>query len=552
MRLILNDYIASLREEGELDSLLTDLLFSKKIIPQTKTTKGARQRGVDIEALGRDESGKSHLFIVTVKRGDIDRDSWDGDKNAIRQSLDQIRETHLRLLPSKLKRLPCTIIVTTNGEMRQTVDEDWKGYVEANSNDGLDFEFWGLRKITDEIDENIVTNTTFQWADMSLFRKALALIEEIDYDLLHFDLFLQKLLQKRLSISNTIKIIRFINLLQNIIYKWCVAQNNLKNSYLASELVVLRLTDYILVNGLDQNKQIRIEYSKLFTSQVNLAYEYIKKVQPQYSVEYRLGMYTQSVGCDYPLLCFEQLGIVAAVGHQLLYLQNVYGVQDPEVQKKVVFVGNCINELLVNNPAAHFPQFDDHLIEISMVLEFMFLTCQFDAGGMYIKNIITKLAEAYRFFHKFIPLFRADHEVLMKVWASSKSVEVNSSHLVLMLAEWTLIFGYLEGYNRIRMACQRNMAYENLNLQVWIPDSETETSYYGKNVMHESGKVITSIQLPEKYKDFINLIKDQAELFFTEIELNKYAKASFLPYLASRRFRNLPFPQQWRRLIYKT
>ncbi len=54
MKLILTDYIASLKEDRELDSLLQDLLreYDFEIIygPQ----KGVRQYGVDIYAVGLD------------------------------------------------------------------------------------------------------------------------------------------------------------------------------------------------------------------------------------------------------------------------------------------------------------------------------------------------------------------------------------------------------------------------------------------------------------------------------------------------------------------
>jgi hypothetical protein len=54
MRLIIREYLAPMRESGELDALLPDLLLSMGVVPISKPKVGARQYGVDIAGVGKD------------------------------------------------------------------------------------------------------------------------------------------------------------------------------------------------------------------------------------------------------------------------------------------------------------------------------------------------------------------------------------------------------------------------------------------------------------------------------------------------------------------
>ena len=53
MNFLTSEYLALLKEDGELDTLLIDILNSKGFIPISKPQKG-RQYGVDIAAIGID------------------------------------------------------------------------------------------------------------------------------------------------------------------------------------------------------------------------------------------------------------------------------------------------------------------------------------------------------------------------------------------------------------------------------------------------------------------------------------------------------------------
>ncbi|EAC4722398.1 hypothetical protein AKJ84_16020, partial [Listeria monocytogenes] len=111
IELILEEYIASLKEKDELDILLSDLLkldgYTVKNLPKT----GERQYGVDLLA----EKGEE-LYLYVIKQGDLTRKTWDGDKNSVRQSFSEIVDVYLdTMMDSSYKRRQKNIVFVTNG-----------------------------------------------------------------------------------------------------------------------------------------------------------------------------------------------------------------------------------------------------------------------------------------------------------------------------------------------------------------------------------------------------------------------------------------------------
>ncbi len=65
MRLVIREYLSMLKESGELDALLPDLLLSMGITPLSKAQVGVRQHGVDVAGVGPDPEDENivKLFL---------------------------------------------------------------------------------------------------------------------------------------------------------------------------------------------------------------------------------------------------------------------------------------------------------------------------------------------------------------------------------------------------------------------------------------------------------------------------------------------------------
>ena len=110
MRLIVKEYIAQLREKDELDILLSRIYEQKGFVADSQPKTGNRQFGVDIQM----HNSKELVFFV-VKQGNIDRKVWSSDANAVRQSLDEIKDVAINQLTASERKKKIKIRVASNG-----------------------------------------------------------------------------------------------------------------------------------------------------------------------------------------------------------------------------------------------------------------------------------------------------------------------------------------------------------------------------------------------------------------------------------------------------
>ena len=106
MRLIIKEYISQLKEKDELDLLLMELLVQNGYTADHIPRSGNRQYGVDIQLHNEEE-----LLLMVVKQGNIDRTVWDSCPNAVRQSLDEIKDAYMELLTEKEKNKKIKVII---------------------------------------------------------------------------------------------------------------------------------------------------------------------------------------------------------------------------------------------------------------------------------------------------------------------------------------------------------------------------------------------------------------------------------------------------------
>jgi hypothetical protein len=96
MKLILKEYLRSLKERNELDALLPDLLTEMGMIVTSLPQRGTRQNGVDIMAVGKNTNQEDTVFLFSVKDGDLNRTHWNGESDqALRPSIEEILDVYI-------------------------------------------------------------------------------------------------------------------------------------------------------------------------------------------------------------------------------------------------------------------------------------------------------------------------------------------------------------------------------------------------------------------------------------------------------------------------
>jgi hypothetical protein len=96
MKILLTDYVGSLKERGELDAILPDLLSELGFHVISRPAIGAAQRGVDIAAISKGARSERRLFLFSVKAGDLTRADWDTGVQALRPSLNEILDDYIQ------------------------------------------------------------------------------------------------------------------------------------------------------------------------------------------------------------------------------------------------------------------------------------------------------------------------------------------------------------------------------------------------------------------------------------------------------------------------
>ena len=558
MKLILRDYISLLKEDQELDTLLTDLLFSMNVVPLTKAQKG-RQYGVDVSAVGIDpEDNKKKVFLCAVKQGDLSRSTWDSGVNAVRPTLNEIKDTYISTALSKThQKLPKRIIVCCNGDLAQNVNVNWTQYINNNTTDGIEFDFWGIDKLVYYLETYLLSDALFPPRLRKLLSQTLSFIDLPDYDLRHFCILIHSVLNEgqQRSKKQVLKKIRLVKLCLSILLKWCQDVDNLRPAVIASERVLLNIWDWMKKDDMLSKNYILQEFYQLNSYKREINKTYFNKIQAHCYVQDSLQRYCQS-HLEYTLITWEHIGFIAISGLMEFYEYALFSPPEATAQQqehaKVSFqeayaIAEGLEAIIVTNPSSLYPKYDEHCIEISLGLSLLFFTKKHEVAKQWLELLIVRLNDVYVFSSGFLPLFRTDYEKLVEIDIGNEKPEASSSMLITMLAEWCVILNLESSYHNIRTLI--GTTYPSMNLQLWFPDEETESKLFVSNATEETGKTKHSIKLYDNFADYKDEMQKELELFSEEKNMALFKSVfSHLGYIASRHFRSYLLPIYWRGL----
>lgn len=552
MRFIIQEYIHLLKEDGELDRLITDLLISMGVNPISKPQKG-RQFGVDICAIGKDVDGVKKVFLFAVKQGNLSRSNWDSGKNSVRPTLNEIKDTYVNIALNKWQRgLPKKIIVCTNGVINQNVQIDWKNYVDKYSKEeGIEFEFWGLVEITEYLEKHLMTERLFPPELHSLLRKTLSFIDLPDYDLSHFYKLIDEILKNSFKQKKKVqKTIRLLGVCLSIFYKWCQDVDNLKPSIDASERVVLKCWHWLQQNELLDENYIRIEFYNLHLLRLGIGRAFFIKVSDHYFVEHSLHRYSKN-NLEYSLSIWEHIGIIASIGlTELTEVDMFYSSEsEPTQATQIAFTNSqemakALNHLIVLNPPSNYPKYDENCIEIVLALSLFQRLGKYDLAKTWVNKIINGLDTSFA-INKFFPLFRVDFEKLVDINNRDEECETQSSMLIPILLEWSVVLDDERLYYLIKEVVKDN--FPEVNLQIWFPGDDTEDELCVSDYSKNTGVVKHSMEIYEDYNQYRSEIIEEKEMFNQELNFRIYKNGyRLISHIASRHYRSQPFPNNWR------
>lgn len=563
MKLVLREYITMLKESGELDDLIPDLLLNMSIVPLSRAQVGVRQFGVDVSGVGPDpDDGVEKLFLITVKQGDVTRADWDGSPQDIRPSLNEICDVYLQnRVPEEYADLPAKIILCSGGDMNQNVKPNWDGYVDNKAEPReIEFEFWGADKLADLLDEHFLDEYLFPESARKQIRKTIALADQNEGEPNYFYSFVEDtLFERETPVGDTAadrrerqRILRLLNLSTNIVYHWCREADNLRPAVFCSERVLLRVWDWMRENDLLEDGETIEEYLRLFRTHSKVLDAYTAKLQPSCYVEDGLFRAGPSDRIEYPLRTFEAIGILA----ETILLQTFFLplVQEEEIEEKLIeqasACGHALAFLIKNNPSAGTPLYDAHVIEITLgVLALRFTGFEREAA-QWIGEVGTRVTFAYRVGQNFPVWTDSFEDLVERKYGGTKSKEelTKISTLLPILAEWYGVFGIEEEYASFRVAAHE--AFEHSNFQIWYPGESTDEELYGRNAGFQSGNTLHSITLPESLEDLRDQVEQAREKSSAPESISCIQHGfSVLAFISNRHFRTPVLPLFWQSFL---
>ena len=558
MILIIREYLSLLKESEELDRLLPDLLLAMNIEPFSKPQPGVRQHGVDIAAIGKDADGIEKVFLLVLKRGDLGRSQWDSGSQAIRQTLDEIKDVYLTSrIKQEHEHFPKKIILCTGGDLKQDVQENWNGYVKKNLIRGeIEYEFWGGDRLSFLLMQHIFNEQILPADLRSKFRKTLALLGEADYKLNDYYYLLDKLLfhpesgsgKPKHSPSNVIKRLRLLNLCLTIIFFWSKQEDNLKPAILSAERTILLVWEFMRQNELMDDKTVAPPFLNILNTLFNIYSEYFIKIQKHCFVENGLAGY----GGHFIQRCiniFEQLGIVSTFGVILLWMSAV--TKNSDMKAKSAITSETVKALINNHLATFTPCFDNHIIEISITIYLLVIHGEKKFIEQWITEIINHITFSYRNMGKYFPIQSDSFDDLVALNISRKIKKeklMEISTLIPILTQWCGVLGLENTYKFVKNAVSK--VFNKTTLQIWYPDEETDKHIYKENAAIDSGVVDAPIILFDSMEEMIIVARKVREAVIKPELVSSISKNFIiLPLIASRHFRTPILPYYWQRFL---
>lgn len=514
LTLVIAEYLRSLKERNELDRLLPDLLVEMGYVPISRPQTGNRQFGVDIATRGiNSDTGQAELLLLVVKQKDIGRSEWEGSDQAIRPSLNEIFDVYLKShLEAEDIGKAVRIAVVTNGDMKQTIQANWSGYVNDHK-DRASIEFWGLDTVSALIERHLLDEHVFQDDDRRDLRRALALAGDVEYDQRD----LHKLMLRTLGLTSEgvpdgsdkskkelLKALRVVNFAAHAFASWALGDGDGRQGLLAMEKAVLWSWHRVRAfDGWDLDKDMAQALGAVWQGYLTVGRHYFEKIQAHCYVEDGLLGYAAD-SAELSLVAFEQIGLLASIG--LTHVLPVAGDDGDQVarHKNADTVADALASLISNNCICNSPCLDRHSQDIVLGMLLLVLTGRMDNAKKWLQTLIRNIDYAFK-VKRYVPICSDSIDDLADIggWHSGNTADklMQTSWMMAVLAGWCVILGVDESYRALQQGLVHE--YQDTCVQLWHPDNQIHEHLYFHAAHFSSGASEAPIKLPEEMAQWL-------------------------------------------------
>ena len=405
MKLIVRQYLQSLKERGELDVLLPQILSEIGYEVIHRPRRGTRQAGVDVAAVGpdpdADEERTLHLFLI--KRGDLGRSDWDGTPQAVRPSLNEIRDDYIpNRVPDQFSELPISICVCIGGEVKESIRSLWRGFADNNKTKKIRYREWNGDRLANFILSGLLNKELLNVNNRVAFQKAVAMVSEPETSYHHF---------KNLAFRLTDKVEDdrrgTTRLRQLLICHWVLVSNgmeteNLEAPYRTCELALLYTWDTLnrssTTKETERNERLEI-FRYLLKLYLSIGHKLIiDKIGAHSQQKFALSFAVRSKSAlDVNLALFETMGRASLLGlwHHFIGNMPTEDNRDAHLTKRDKFQNISIS-LINNNCTLANPIRDDHHVEIGLLMLLSQVCGNIPNVQEFLREITSRLVYRYQ------------------------------------------------------------------------------------------------------------------------------------------------------------
>ena len=555
MKLLFRSYLASLRERGELDAILPDLLSELGYNVYSRPQRGTSQAGVDIAAVGLDDDRKKKVFLFSVKQGDMTRQSWnDGSAQALRPSLDEILDNYIpHRIPKRYQKLKIVICLVFGGDMQEQVRSTVNGYTRRHTTKRVSFDEWNGDKLAGLLLQGVLREEIMPKALRSHFQKSVALVDEPDIAYRHFARLVRELVNLASTDKAKIRIARQLYIATWVLFVWARDVGNVEAAYQASLWDLVR--PFIGKKGSAAGKAITLVLHYAIQLHLAIASELVEsKILPHVGIQDGIAMAVQGrSSADINLKLFDTLGRIALTGLWVHWLVERYTDENAraEARLKITQFTEMGFKLINNNRALFLPLQDQHGIEVAMFL--LFVTAvngnRHDAHG-WLREMVNRLSYSIRTHGKY-PCVFLEYRALV-AHPRERTEEYRKEATV-----GSILIPILEAF---LSALESNEALEALldlkakelahcTLQVWLPDTSSEENIY-KGIRNH-GVALTDVPLSRTGNELVSLIKNACDETEGYSSLSAIVTGYWPIIITACRHHRMPIPpQMWIDMVY--
>lgn len=563
MRLIISQFLRTLRERDEFDRLLPDLLLAMGYVPLAKPQTGVRQHGVDLAAVGKSPiDGTDEMLLLVIKQGDLGRRDWDnGEPTSVRPSLNEVLDVYLtKLVAPEHSGLRKTIILATTGDLKQDVEINWTAFKELNST-RADFDFWGADRVSDLVERYLLDEHIFASSDRSDLRKSLALAADPEYDFRD----LNRLLLRQLGLTadgkavkpdidpkHLQKAFRRAHLAAQICARWAQADGDSRQALWVNERITLWAWHRAQLMNPEARFKLYPAIAGMWCSYTKAAAAYFEVISPHLHVRDGMAGYG-SEGAAFAVVLFEHIGFIGSIG-LACYLEPIGSEAARTVASaNISTVADGLCALIVNHGASASPRLDRHIIDISLALIFLILAGRREQAQSWVAEIAERLDYCFKTKSRF-PVSTDSLEDLVELEVNPKDSRLaenlmRTSWSLATVAAWCAILELDEHYAVLSRGSAGS--YKNVGAQLWHPTSDWHAHWYFDGSL-DQGETEAPYTLPSDIEEMRQRVKSFIRLKDYDWSTSSPSLAAgiwAIDFIACRHFR-MPVPASaWYRFM---